>query len=139
MIGITDPKSDDSLSLKHAQDVLLQTFAFDHDDDLLVGDLEFVRSISVLISTRSAALLAVALDALTSLQLELGLPMSNSADNLIVGCTGSIIEKFPQYRTRLQIFVDALQVPKGRAITLEMSHESSLCGAAVAAMKDMGS
>lgn len=136
-ISFVNLESDHSSSLKLVRDVLFQTYDFDHDTHLLVEELEFIRNTSVLISTRSAALLAVALDALTSLQLNLGLPKSDLDESSIVGCTGSIIEKLPQYRTRLQMFLDALNVPKGRTITLEMSHESSLCGAAVAAMKEM--
>jgi hexokinase len=110
-------------------------------------DLYFVKQISRLVSGRAAALVATSVHALWSLQHSLVASASTIDTQLAtkprtratVACNGTVMEKYPGFRSRCQNHLDELAVMSGQsrgAICIEMALESSVFGAAVAAASE---
>ncbi|GAB7363438.1 hypothetical protein MBLNU230_g3712t1 [Neophaeotheca triangularis] len=100
-----------------------------------LADLNFIRSISRLVSRRAAAYLASALHALWCLRTEAEGLEPGEATHVTIACNGTIVEKYPRFRSCCQEYLDDLCVLSGAskgAVTLEMAPESSILGAAVA-------
>ncbi|KAI4731617.1 hexokinase-1 [Aureobasidium sp. EXF-10728] len=110
-------------------------------------DLHFVKQVGRLVSGRAAALVATAVHALWSLQRTL-LASSDIAETQLarhprtrttVACNGTVMEKYPGFRSRCQDYLDELAVISGQSrgsISIEMAPESSVFGAAVAAASE---
>ncbi|GAB7348859.1 hypothetical protein MBLNU459_g7562t1 [Dothideomycetes sp. NU459] len=122
-----------------------------------LGDLHFVRSVSKLVSNRAAGYVATAVHALWSLQRTASAPSTPSGpvfsspssslgddfhyrqSHVTIACNGSVMEKYPDFRARCQVFLNELAVLSGadeHAISIEMAYESSVFGAAVAAASE---
>ena len=100
-----------------------------------VQELEFIRDAGRLVSRRAAALLAGALHALWSLRTVSEGLEPGKASHVTIACNGTIVEKYPYFRSCCQQYLDELCVLSGAsegAVTLEMAPESSIFGAAVA-------
>lgn len=99
----------------------------------LTADLIYVRHIITLVSSRAAAYLATALHAVCELKFQHEDSDSRKED-ITIGCNGSVVEKYPDFMQRVQVWLDIL-IPssseQGR-IQLELTGESALSGAAVA-------
>jgi hexokinase len=97
------------------------------------ADIQAVRAIASLVSTRAAALVATGVHALWALR--------NDAERLdpqhktLVAYNGSVLENYPRFKTNCQDFLDGLVEGSGGAggsVELVYAEESSLLGAAVA-------
>lgn len=99
-------------------------------------DLLFVRQVVRLVSHRAAVYLATGIHAMWSLRISAeGLSPVN-AGHVTIGCNGSIIERYPNFRSVAQSQVDDLiELSGGRrgSVVLEVAYESAIFGAAVAA------
>lgn len=112
-----------------------------------IRDLQFVQQVSRLVSNRAAALVATAVHALWSLQQSLATSTS-TVDSLLaqtpcakatVACNGTVMEKYPDFRSRCQSYLDELTILSGQdrgAVSIQMAKESSVFGAAVAAASE---
>jgi hexokinase len=105
-------------------------------------DLLFLRAVAESISNRAAAYLAVALHALWTLQKEtyvnpttpFGTPKTS------IACTGSVIEKYPNFRARCEGFIEEMIAVGDRSfgsfppelVVLEVIDDAAILGAAVA-------
>ncbi|KAK5733694.1 N-acetylglucosamine kinase 1 [Elasticomyces elasticus] len=100
-----------------------------------LSELHFIREIAQLISRRAATYLATALHALWAFRMEAEELQPCETSHITVACDGTIIEKYPEFRTACQRQLDELCVLSGAskgAVSLAMAPESSLFGAAVA-------
>ena len=100
-----------------------------------VRELEFIRSAARVASNRAAAYLATALHALWAVRTSAESLQPGEASHVTIACDGSMIEKYPDFRERTQRYLDELCILSGAckgAVTLDMTPESSLFGAAVA-------
>ncbi len=105
-------------------------------------DLLFLRAIAESISTRAAAYLAVAIHALWTLQKETDINPTTpfGTPKTSIACTGGVIEKYPNFRTRCEEFIErmiAATYPdfapfRPEKVALEMTDEAAVLGAAVA-------
>lgn len=98
-------------------------------------DLYYVRQVCQLVSHRAAAYLATGIHALWSLRNKSEGFSAADAGHITISCNGSVIEKYPSFRTVSQQYIDELTTRSGapsRAVDLEMAIESSIFGAAVA-------
>lgn len=131
---------------------LLANFELDHSPDLATAsadftsahplpsppklhELDFIRSAARLASNRAAAYLATALHALWAVRTSAEGLQPGEASRVTIACDGSMVEKYPDFRQRTQRHLDQLCVLSGGsegAVTLEMTPESSIFGAAVA-------
>jgi hexokinase len=60
----------------------------------------------------------------------------SQAGFVTIGCNGSVIENYPNFRQVAQIFLDELVESSGgeaHSVILVVAHESSILGAAIAA------
>lgn len=118
--------SDDSVNLENA----VAAFASRHPSSQkpIVSDILALRTISKLVTRRSAALVAAALYGLWELKIETeneylepqetvkstDMPFAQETraeldlGRVVVGFNGSVIEQYPGYRTNCQIYIDAL-------------------------------
>lgn len=99
------------------------------------ADLRFVRQVSQLVSRRAAAYLATAIHGLWSLRTSAEGLSPASAGHLTIGCSGSVIEKYPSFKTLCQTYLDELTALSGaepHSVVLETAVESAIFGAAVA-------
>lgn len=106
------------------------------------SDLLFLRTLAEAISTRAAAYLAVAIHALWSLQKETDVsPKTPSGTpKTSIACTGGVIEKYPNFRTRCESYIEQMIVAgnpgfgdfRPEKVSLEMTEEAAVLGAAVA-------
>lgn len=106
------------------------------------SDLNFLRTLAESISIRAAAYLAVAIHALWTLQKETNINPTTpfGTPKTSIACTGSVIEKYPNFRTRCEGYIAQMitAVSPGFAefqperVALEMTDEAALLGAAVA-------
>ena len=98
-------------------------------------ELEFIRDIGRMASTRGAAYLATSLHALWAVRTASEGMEPGETSHVTIACDGSMIEKYPGFRQCTQRYLDKLCVLSGAsegAVTLEMAPESSIFGAAVA-------
>ncbi|KAK4542200.1 hypothetical protein LTR36_007047 [Oleoguttula mirabilis] len=98
-------------------------------------ELQFIRDISQLVAQRAAVYLATALHALWTLRTTAEGLEPGEASHVTIACDGTIVEKYPDFRSSCQRHLDELCVLSGAskgAVTLEMAPESSIFGAAVA-------
>ncbi|KAK3679348.1 N-acetylglucosamine kinase 1 [Recurvomyces mirabilis] len=100
-----------------------------------LSELEFLRETATLVSRRAATYLATALHALWRLRTTAEGLRPGEASHVTIACDGTIIEKYPEFRTNCQAKLDELCALSGAAkgtVSLAMAPESSLFGAAVA-------
>ncbi|KAK5107863.1 hypothetical protein LTR62_000623 [Meristemomyces frigidus] len=100
-----------------------------------LSELEFIREIAMLVSRRAATYLAIALHALWRLRTEAEGLEAGQSSHVTVACDGTIIEKYPAFRSNCQAKLDELCVLSGAvegAVSLDMAPDSSIFGAAVA-------
>ena len=98
-------------------------------------DLRFVRHVCALVMKRAAAFVATALHALWTVTTVADGRPASSAGRLTIGCTGSVIEKYPGFKSAVQQYLDPLVEMSGgkpHSLTLELAVESAVSGAAVA-------
>lgn len=95
------------------------------------SDIQHVQRITELVSSRAAAYLAVSIYSLWMLRLEEEGIDPAKAEDTCLGCTGSVMDKYPSFCNRVQYWLDELTGSPDR-IRLEMVQESALLGAAVA-------
>jgi hexokinase len=96
--------------------------------------LHQLRQLSLLISHRATAYLAVGVHALWTLRLAEEQLAPGQEDHVTIGCNGSVIEKYPGFRARTQRYLDELCVSSGGhagSIRLEIAWESAIFGAAI--------
>ena len=101
-----------------------------------VAELRFVQAVVRSVSHRAAAYLAAGIHALWSLRLSTEGLHPDEAGHVTIGCNGSIIERYPRFRSVAQQYLDDLIVSSGGAsgsVVLEVAYESAIFGAAVAA------
>ncbi|KAI9669634.1 MAG: hypothetical protein M1831_007330 [Alyxoria varia] len=127
-------EADTSTSLSQAATALSDAHRLPANRPYSLTDLHQVRRTVTLVSSRAAAFLAVSVVALYRLRLQsesaAGYP-SSEGENIVIGCNGSVLEKYPRYRERAQAWIDAL-TGKAGAVRLEMTGDSALVGSAVA-------
>ena len=127
-------ESDTSSTLEKGRLALLESHPLRFSSPRL-ADLEFVRDVARLVSRRAAAYLATAIHALWTLRTRSEGLEPGVAAHVTVACDGTIIEKYPGFRTACQWYLDELCSLSGAsrgAVTLAMAPESSIFGAAVA-------
>lgn len=137
-------ESDTDPLLAHASMALQKTHPLPLRAKPTLADLKAIRTISVAVTTRAAAYLACALHAMWRLRTKAeGFNLGDEKARITIACNGSIVEKFPNFKSRMQRFLDALVVANGSrsgiasgaklgAVVLEVVGESSIEGAAVA-------
>ncbi len=143
--SLTKPHSDATPTLASA----LPTFVSRHPSPQppTASDLLAIRSLASLIIRRSAAIVAASVFALWELKNEAEDTYLRSLDGnplfaanaraemdlprAVVAYNGSVIERYPDYLTSCQGYIDELVAGKG-AVDLVPAKESSLLGAAVA-------
>ncbi|KAF2236741.1 actin-like ATPase domain-containing protein [Viridothelium virens] len=103
------------------------------------ADLLFVRQVSYLVSHRAATYLATGIHALCSLRTHSEGLQAATAGHINIGCNGSVIEKYPNFRVTTQAVLDQLierdggpKRGKDGGVSLEIANESAIFGAAVA-------
>ncbi|KUL87234.1 hypothetical protein ZTR_03337 [Talaromyces verruculosus] len=126
-----------------------------------VEDLTFVKHVCKCVSNRSAGYLSTAIYSMWCLRNEAEFPVDSTTEavkklepqevtvteleqptkTLSIACDGSVINKYPGFRDRCQSYLDILTRESGDSttkaedrpsISLELAHESAICGAAVA-------
>lgn len=125
--------SDTTPSLSHASNVFQKAHPIDRH--LSTSELRLVQHIIRLVSNRATAYLATAVHALWSLCLEAEGVSPSKSGNVTIACNGSILEKYPEFRSRCQAYLDQLVALSGAGecrVALQMAPESSAYGAAVA-------
>ena len=106
------------------------------------SDLLFLRAVAEPISNRAAAYLAVALHALRTLQKDtyINPTTPSGTPKTSIACTGSVIEKYPNFRARCEGFIEAM-ITTGdpsfasfptELVVLEVIDHAAIFGAAVA-------
>ena len=106
------------------------------------SDLLFLRAVAESISDRAAVYLAVALHALWTLQKETYINPTTpfGTPKTSIACTGSVIEKYPNFRARCEGFIEEM-VTVGNptfgafppeVVVLEVIDDAAILGAAVA-------
>jgi hexokinase len=106
------------------------------------SDLVFLRAVAESISNRATVYMAVALHALWTLQKEtyanrttpFGTPKTS------IACTGSVIEKYPNFRTRCERYIGEMIAARDggfgsfppELVVLEVTNDGAILGAAVA-------
>lgn len=126
-------ESDASPTLANACSALLQAHPLCTPPSL--RELQFIREIGRVVSKRAAAYLAVSLHALWALRTASEGIEPGEASHVTIACTGSMVEKYPEFRHATQKYLDKLSVMSGSAegaVTLELASEGSIFGAAVA-------
>nr|POF13246.1 hexokinase-1 [Quercus suber] len=127
-------ESDKSPKLTNARTAFLRAHPLRSPPAL--AELEFIRGVGSMVSRRASTYLAIALHALWTLRTaEEGLEPGETS-HVTIACNGTIVEKYPAFRTSCQRQLDDLCELSGAvrgAVTLEMAPESSIFGAAVAA------
>jgi hexokinase len=101
-----------------------------------ISDLRFVQEICKIISHRAAAYLATAIHAMWKMRTTAEGLKPSQAGFVTIGCNGSVIEHYPNFRQVAQIFLDELVESSGgmpHSVVLVEAHESSILGAAIAA------
>ncbi|KAF2156325.1 actin-like ATPase domain-containing protein [Myriangium duriaei CBS 260.36] len=105
----------------------------------LLSEMNFMRLVCQLVSSRAAAFVATAIHALCTLAMDCEENPGTCKDHISIACDGSVIEKYPEFLQRCQDHIDRLHLEAGssdRAIKLVLMSDSSVLGAAVAAACD---
>ena len=116
----------------------LVTQAFGLLDSPTRSELAFLRLVAQSISRRASAYLAVAVHAMVTLQKDLAIQSEASygTSKTSIACNGSVILKYPGFKTRSEGFLARMMAegPSARSekISLEPTYESAVFGAAVA-------
>ncbi|GAB7364588.1 hypothetical protein MBLNU230_g5395t1 [Neophaeotheca triangularis] len=126
----TDPCS----NLPHAATIFQTTHPT--TQPLTPSDLNFIRETSLSVTNRAAALVATALHALWLLHVQSqNLEPSDKAARVVVAANGSIVEKFPLFRGRVQGWLDLLAegsgADRGAVWVRVVRGESGVLGAGV--------
>lgn len=156
IIALTKLYSDTTDHLQNAVDA----FTAAHPLSLVKAnpaDLNFIRTVCTIVTTRASAYTAAAVHALWELQRDsaakcrtcrnddTAIPEEGQSDQTVRGeekvtiaCNGSIMEKYPRFMTRCQSWLDKLTALSDERslpgfVSIEMAKESSIFGAAVAA------
>ena len=105
-------------------------------------EVYFLRNAASCISQRAAAYLAIAVHALWRLQkeLEMGNDLTEADSRTSIACNGSVILKYPGFRSRCQDYIAQLIATDTAAnemaglheVVLEPTDEAALLGAAIA-------
>jgi hexokinase len=99
------------------------------------NDLRFVRQVCQVVTRRAAAYLATGIHALWSLRTAEENLTPSTADPVTIGCNGSVIERYPLFRSTCQSYLNELielSGGKSQSVVLEIAEESAIFGAAVA-------
>ena len=126
-------ESDKSSSLSHASAVLNTRHPLPGHRCYSAADLAHVRRIINLVSSRAAAYLATMLHAMYQFKFQYE-DTSARKKGITIACNGSVIEKYPNFKARVQEWLDIL-IPTSSAqgrVQLEVTSDSALVGAAVA-------
>lgn len=97
--------------------------------------MHYVRQITKCVTQRASALLATAIHSLWYLRATTKGHTPIDMGPVTIGCNGSVIERYPQFRSQTQRYLNQLTMLSGagpNVIGLEMAMESALFGAAVA-------
>jgi hexokinase len=97
--------------------------------------MQYVRQITQCVSHRATALLATAIHALWCLRATSENTLPASMDRMTIGCNGSVIERYPKFRSLSQKYITQLTGLSGASpdhVVLEFAVESAIFGAAVA-------
>lgn len=97
--------------------------------------MQYVRQITQYVSHRATALLATAIHALWCLRASSENVSPASMGRITIGCNGSVIERYPQFRSLSQQYINQLTGMSGASpdhVVLEVAVESAIFGAAVA-------
>src|SRR5690348_3732703 len=78
-----------------------------------VTELRFVQTVIRSVSHRAAAYLATGIHALWSLRLSVEGVSPKDAGHVTIGCNGSIIERYPRFRSVAQAYLNDLIVSSG--------------------------
>lgn len=101
-----------------------------------ITDIKYVRKVVELVSTRATAYLAASVHALVTFRdnAETAVDESalNDARDIVIGCNGSVLEKYPKFLSRVQHWLDALVGNTTRRVSFRLTGESALMGAAAA-------
>ncbi|CCG83099.1 putative Hexokinase [Taphrina deformans PYCC 5710] len=109
---------------EHAAQAIFNDRHPQHGKSWAIDEVDIVRQVSLIVTNRSAVLIATSLYSLKSL-----LKMQAGDQSLHVACCGSIIENYPNYCKRVQTCLDSLQAK----IRLFKSSNSGVLGAAIGA------
>lgn len=126
-------ESDTSPTLANACSTFVQSHPLRTSPSL--KELHFIRDVGRVVSRRAAAYLAVSLHALWAVRTASEGIEPGEASHVTIACTGSMVEKYPEFRQATQQYLDRLSVMSGSAegaVTLEIASEGSIFGAAVA-------
>ena len=126
-------ESDESPNLANASADFLRAHRLPSKPRL--ADWKFMQTLATLISHRAEAYLATALHALWRLRTASEGLEPGEASHVTIACNGTLVEKYPGFRSTCQGYIDELCTMSGAskgAVTLEMAPESSIFGAAVA-------
>ncbi|KAF2860334.1 actin-like ATPase domain-containing protein [Piedraia hortae CBS 480.64] len=115
---------------KSARSLFLEKHPVGSHED---ADWEFVRLVINLVWMRAQALVAAALFALANL-----IDDGKKYEKLTIACHGTVIERAPGFREGVQCCLDSL-CGRSERLKLELAPESSIFGAAVAAVVETGS
>lgn len=127
-------ENDSSPSLHNASKAF--SSAYPQSQRIELAELQFIRSVCRMVSNRAAAFEATAVHALWSLRARSEGREPKDSEHITIACNGSVLEKYPSFRSRCQSYLDKLVVlssAKPGSVILEMAPESSIFGAAVAA------
>lgn len=99
-----------------------------------VTDVKHIRNIIKMVSTRAAAFVAAGVHAIVTHrdQYEAPLAAGGEPENIVIGCHGSVLQKYPGFLMRVQSWLDVMMGDQRRKVTLGLTGESALVGAAVA-------
>jgi len=132
--------SDESSDLHYATAIFQQRHPLLHPP--ASADMQYVRQITKCVTHRAAALLATAIHSLWYLRATTKGHTPLDMGPVTIGCNGSVIERYPQFRSQTQRYLNQLTTLTGAGcniISLEMAMESALFGAAVAVASLEGS
>ncbi|KAK4936026.1 N-acetylglucosamine kinase 1 [Elasticomyces elasticus] len=150
-LGLTEPYSldtqtlarleqDNSSGMSHSISMIQTTFGLKMAPS--VEEVAFLRAAAEAISYRASAYMAVAVHALWALQkdVDINLFTSTGSPKTSIACNGSVILKYPDFKSRCEDFLRRL-VKEGLAarssstsesIVLETTEEAAIYGAAIA-------
>lgn len=98
-------------------------------------DVEIMRRIGTCVTDRAAAYMATAIHALWSLnRSSVGRSVTTDTDSTTISCLGSVLRKYPQFRERVQMWLDKFTAGETGQIQLDVTDEGegALIGAAIA-------